>query len=196
MIVIGVDAHKRTHTCAVVQEPTGWRIATRTVSARDEGLGVVLSWARELEEERVWAIEDCRHVTGRLERFLIARGERVVRVAPRLTGAARRGVREPGKSDPIDALAIARVAIREGVDTLPAAHLDREALEIRQLSDHRERLVGHRTALMNDLRWQLHDLDPSFELPARRLMFGEVADPHRSDPQRDAGERTGQDRPR
>jgi transposase len=171
MIVIGVDAHKRTHTCAAVAELTGREIAGRTVSARDTGLGSMLAWARELDRARVWAIEDCRHVTGRLERFLIARGERVVRVAPRLTGAARRGVREPGKSDPIDALAVARVAIREGVDTLPAAYLDPEALEIRQLSDHRERLVGQRTALINDLRWQLHDLDPSFEVPARRLIL-------------------------
>jgi transposase len=169
MIVIGVDAHKRTHTCAAVQDLTGRQVATRTVSARDPGLGDMLGWARELDPGRVWAIEDCRHVTGRLERFLIARGERMVRVAPRLTGAARRGVREPGKSDAIDALAIARVAIREGVDTLPVAYLDPEALEIRQLSDHRERLVGQRTALINDLRWQLHDLDPSFEVPARSL---------------------------
>lgn len=171
MIVIGVDAHKRTHTCVAARELTGRQIATRTVAARDAGLGSMLAWARELESGRVWAIEDCRHVTGRLERFLIARGERVVRVAPRLTGAARRGAREPGKSDPIDAVAIARAAIREGLETLPAAHLDPSALEIRQLSDHRERLVNQRTALMNDLRWQLHDLDPSFEVPARRLIL-------------------------
>jgi transposase len=171
MIVIGVDAHKRTHTCAAVAELTGRRVAMRTVAAREAGLGAMLTWARGLDDARVWAIEDCRHVTGRLERFLIARGERVVRVASKLTGAARRGVREPGKSDEIDALAIARVAIREGIDTLPAAHLDHEALEIRRLSDHRERLVGQRTALINDLRWQLHDLDPSFEVPARRMIL-------------------------
>jgi hypothetical protein len=36
-----------------------------------------------LDGERVGAIEDCRHVSGALERFLIARGERVVRVAPK-----------------------------------------------------------------------------------------------------------------
>jgi transposase len=169
MIVIGVDAHKRTHTCAAVQALTGQKIQTRAVAARDEGLGAVHAWARELDDERVWAIEDCRHVSGRLERFLIARGERVVRVAPRLTGPSRRGEREPGKSDPIDAVAIARAAIREGVDTLPSAHLDERALEIRQLAAHRERLVGQRTALINDLRWQLHDIDPEFEVPARRF---------------------------
>jgi transposase len=147
MIVIGVDAHKRTHTSAAVQELTGRQIQTQTVAARDAGHGQLLQWARALGEERVWAIEDCRHVTSRLERFLLARGERVLRIPPKLMAGARKSAREPGKSDPIDALAVARAALREGLETLPAAHLDEQALEIRQLVDHRERLVWQRTAL-------------------------------------------------
>jgi len=67
---------------------------------------------------RVWAVEDCRHVSGRLERGLVTSGDPVVRVAPGLTETSRRAVREPGKSDPIDATAIARAALREGIDTL------------------------------------------------------------------------------
>jgi len=47
----------------------------------------------------VWAIEDCRHVSGALKRFLLARGETVVRVAPTLTAGARSSARELGKSD-------------------------------------------------------------------------------------------------
>ena len=169
MIVIGVDAHKRTHTCAAVRAMTGQAVESRTVSARDAGHELILGWARGLERERVWAIENCRHVSGRLERFLLARGERIVRIAPKLMAGVRRSAREPGKSDPIDALAIARAALREGLETLPGAQLDERALEIRQLSDHRERLVGQRTALINDLRWQLHDLDPEFEVPVRQF---------------------------
>ena len=65
----------------------------------------------------MWAIEDCRHVSGALERFLLARGEAVVRVAPKLTAGARSTAREPGKSDVIDAVAIARAALREGLDS-------------------------------------------------------------------------------
>jgi len=68
-------------------------------------------------------IENCRHVSGPLERFLIDHGERLVRLPPRLMANARQGARERVKSDPIDALAIARAAQRDGVDTLPAAHL-------------------------------------------------------------------------
>ena len=92
-------------------------------------------------------IEDVRHVSGSLERFLLDRGETVVRLPPRLMADARRGVRERGKSDPIDALAIARAALREGVDTLPTARLAGPELEIRLLALHRERLVDSRTAV-------------------------------------------------
>jgi transposase len=169
MIVIGVDAHKATHTCAAVQELTGRQIQTRTAAARDDGHGQLLEWARSLDSDRVWAVEDCRHVTGRLERFLLARGERVLRVPPKLMAGARKSAREPGKSDPIDALAVSRAAIREGIDTFPAAFLDEQALEIRQLVDHRERLVWQRTALINNLRWHLHDLDPEFQVPLRQF---------------------------
>ena len=129
----------------------------------------MLRWARGLEGERVWAVEDCRHVSGRLERFLLARGERVVRVAPKLMAGARQSARERGKSDRIDAIAVARAGLREGVQRLPAAHLDERALEIRLLVDHRERLVGARTRLHNDLRWHLHDLWPELRIAAGAL---------------------------
>ena len=168
-IVIGVDAHKRSHTCAAVEELTGREIRVRTAAARDAGHGQLLEWARAVSSDRVWAVEDCRHVSSRFERFLLARGERVLRVPTKLMAGARKSTRVPGKSDPIDALAVARAAIREGIDAFPAAHLDDQALEIRHLVDHRERLVGQRTALINDLRWHLHDLDPELEIPRGRL---------------------------
>jgi transposase len=83
---------------------------------------------------------------------------------------AREGTRERGKSDPIDALAIARAALREGVETLPTARLAGVELEIRLLALHRERLVGERTRMINELRWQLHDLWPEWEIPKRVLV--------------------------
>jgi transposase len=103
----------------------------------------------------VWAIEDCRHVSSRLERTLVAAGERVVRVTPSLTGASRKSSRVPGKSDPIDATSVALAAIRVGLDTLPAAHLDERAMEIRVLTDYRDQLIGERTRMINRLRWHL-----------------------------------------
>jgi len=102
--------------------------------------------------ERVWVIEDCRHVSGSLERFLIERGECVLRVHSTLMSASRRNARGRGKSDSIDALAVARAALREGLDSLPAAHLDGPELDLRLLVDHRERLVRQRVAINNTLR--------------------------------------------
>jgi transposase len=172
MIVLGADTHKVSHTVAAVDAATGRAEADRTVRAKRRSFDELLPWARALDEQRVWAIEDCRHVSGALERFLLARGERVVRVSPKLMARARKSARERGKSDPIDAVAIARAAIREGLDTLPVAQLAGPELDVRLLVDHRERLVGQRTALINDLRWGLHDLWPEFEIPERALIRG------------------------
>ncbi len=168
MVTIGVDPHKQTHTAAAV-DPLGVQVAHRTAPARPAGNGQLLEWARALDCERVWAVEDVRNVSGSLERFLIDRGETVVRLAPQLMAGARRGVRTRGKSDPIDALAIARAALREGVETLPTARLVGLDREIRMLALYRERLLDMRTRLSNELRWQLHDLWPDWELPAKAL---------------------------
>jgi transposase len=170
MIVIGADTHKRSHTVAAVDAATGRLLDEQTIAARRRSFDALLIWARGHGGERVWAIEDCRHVSGALERFLLAHGEAVVRVAPKLTAGARSSARELGKSDGIDAAAIARAALREGLDRLPVARLAGPELEVRLLVDHRERLIGQRTALINDLRWQLHDLWPETEIPPRALI--------------------------
>jgi transposase len=99
MIVIGVDTHKSTRTLAAVGAASGRLLGTRTIEADRRGMLAGLRFARALAGERVWAIEDCRHVSGRLERALIGHGERLVRVAPGLMGEARRGERSRGKSD-------------------------------------------------------------------------------------------------
>ncbi len=169
MIVLGADMHKQTHTVAAVAAGTGELGGEKTVQVGDDGFLALLGWARSLGEERVWALEDCRHVSGSLERFLMASGERVVRVATRLMNDARRAGRERGKSDRIDALAVARAALREGIEALPSAQLAGVELEIRLLVDHRERLIRSRVALNNDLLWHLHDLWPELKLPGSAL---------------------------
>ena len=110
---------------------------------------------------------------ARFERFLIARGERVLRVPTQADGRRRAArARERGKSDSIDAIAVARAALREGLDALPAAQLDGPELDLRLLVDHRERLVRQRVALNNTLHWHLHDLWPELELPGSALFYG------------------------
>ena len=167
MVLLGVDPHKDTHTVVAVDH-TGRQLDQTTVAARTPGHGELLGWARRRwPEERVWAVEDCRHVTGRLERDLLAAGERVVRVPPRLMAGTRHAVRALGKSDPIDALAVARAALRE--PDLPTAGHDQASWEVRLLVDHREHLVAERTRTINRLRWHLHQLDPDLEHAARSL---------------------------
>jgi len=147
MIVIGIDPHKQTHTAAAVASQTGELRGELTVSARERGHEELIDWARALGEGRLFALEDCRHVSGRLERFLIGSGERVVRVPPKLMGKTRKAARSFGKSDAIDALAVARAALRE--PDLPAARLAGAELEAKLLLDHREDLVAEATRINN-----------------------------------------------
>jgi len=164
MVVIGVDAHKRSHT-AVAVDGTGRKLAERTVEVSRAGHLELVRWSRRWRD-RTWALEDCRHLTRRLETDLLGLGERVVRVPPKLMAGARRSAREPGKSDPLDALSVARAALRE--PDLPAARLDGIERELRLLVDHREDLVVDRTQHQERLRWFLVELGID-EPPARSL---------------------------
>ena len=175
MMVLGADRHKRSHTVAAIAATTGELVDDKTVHVGDDGFLALLDWARGLDPERVWALEDCRHVSGAFERFLLRSGERVVRVASRLMSDARRAGRDRSKSDRIDALAVARAALRDGLDSLPSAQLAGVELDIRLLVDHRERLIRQRVALNNTLQWHLHDLWPELELPGSSLFYGRWA---------------------
>jgi transposase len=88
-----------------------------------------------------------------------------VRVPPKLMAHARDSARSYGKSDPIDALAVARAALRE--PDLPTAQLAGPDRELRLLVDHREDLVAERTRHINRLRWHLHEIDPTWDPPER-----------------------------
>ena len=93
---------------------------------------------------------------------MLAAGERIVRVPPKLMAHARDSARTYGKSDPLTRLRWR--APRE--PDLPAAHLDAGAREIRLLVDHRDDLVAERTCCISRLRWHLHEIDPAFDPPA------------------------------
>ncbi|GAB3478340.1 IS110 family transposase [Amycolatopsis cihanbeyliensis] len=165
MVMIGVDAHKRTHTLVAVDE-IGRKLAERTVQATSDGHLAALQWAGQWTAVS-FAVEDCRHMTRRLEQDLLRAGLPVVRVHTRFMATARRAGRQPGKSDPIDALAAAHAALRE--PDLPVAMLDGPARQVKLLSDYRHDLVTERTKVINRLRWHLHELDPELTIPPRGL---------------------------
>jgi transposase len=79
----------------------GRRLAERTIGATSNDHLELLAWAACFAERR-WAVEDCRDLSRRLERDLLAAGERLVRVPPKLMAYARDAARSFGKSDPID----------------------------------------------------------------------------------------------
>jgi transposase len=154
MVVLGADLHKRSHTVVVI-DTTGRKLAEKTVAATDEGHLALRRWAAQWPD-RIWGLEDCRHLSRRLDAELVRAGESVVRVPPKLMAGARQSSREPGKSDPIDALAVARAVLRE--PDLPIATLDGPDRPVRLLIDHREDLVGERTRHEQRLRWFLVEL--------------------------------------
>lgn len=166
MLVIGVDPHKDSHTLVAV-DGAGCKRGQLTVPARQDGHLRAVTWTRRFDEPARWAVEDCRHVAGGLLRDLLAAGQSVVAVPPKLTARTRASVRQRGKSDPIDALAVARAAQRE--PGLPAARLDEEALDLRLLVDHRRCLIAERTRIINRLRWHCHALDPDLAPGPREL---------------------------
>ena len=166
MVVLGIDAHKRSHTVVAVDD-VGRKLGERTIGTTTADHLTLLTWAEQLGAERLWAVEDCRHLSRRLERDPLGAAERIVRVPPKMMAQVRDSARSYGKSDPIDALAVARAALRE--PDLPTAHLDGAAREVRLLAGHRDDLVAERTRVINRLRWHLHELDPAWEPAARSL---------------------------
>ncbi len=167
MVTLGIDAHKRTHTVVAIDD-VGAELGTKTTTATTTADHLeLLRWAERFGGERTWAVEDCRHLSRRLEADLLAAGEKIKRVPPKLMAHARDAARTYGKSDPIDALAVARAALRH--PDLPAAQLDGPSRELRLLVDHREDLLTERTRCINRLRWHLHELDPTWDPTARSL---------------------------
>ena len=159
MVVVGVDSHKATHTLVGV-DVAGRKLAELTVKATADGNLKALGWARSVfGADVVWGIEDCRNLSSRLEQALLDAGQRVVRVPPHLMARTRASARTRGKSDPIDALAVARAVLRE--PDLPVASHDEISRELKLLVDRRDDLVTQRGATGNRLLWRVHELDPA-----------------------------------
>ena len=128
MVVVGADVHKRTHTFVGVDDAAR-ELGHKTFPATTEGHRAAVRWARKtFGTELRWAVEDCLHLSARLERDLLTDGQAVIRVPPKMMAEQRRIARTRGKSDPIDAAAVARAALRE--PDLPVASHDEVSREL------------------------------------------------------------------
>ena len=88
MIVVGVDVHKQSLTAVAVDE-VGRAVAELSAGSSAE----LVAWSSSLDSNKLWAVEDCRQLTGPLERRLLAAGESLVRVPPKLMAPERRAGR-------------------------------------------------------------------------------------------------------
>jgi transposase len=166
MIVVGVDVHKHSLSAVAVDE-----VGRQLDCLETSDLAELVSWSKRVGRRRLWALEDCRHVTRALEGTLLRQRQRLVRVPPRLTAPERRRGRVRGKSDLIDALAIARAALREPVLDSPRPEETR-LRELKLLVDHRDDLVDERRRAQQRLRWHLHELDSTLQVPLGALDRG------------------------
>jgi transposase len=179
MVVVGADVHKRTHTFVVV-DGVGKKLGHKTVRADAAGHDKAIRWVQAEFAEAItadpqglrWGIEDCRHLSARLEIDLLDAGQAVVRVPAKLMAQTRASARTRGKSDPIDALAVARAVLRE--PDLPVATHDEASRELKLLVDRRDDLVKERTAMMNRFRWHLHRIDPTVDPAPKSLKLAKT----------------------
>jgi transposase len=155
-VTIGVDAHKRVQQAVAIdgtgQEQARWRGGNRPAD-----WDALQTWAAGRDGERRWGIEGSGQYGHGLAQYLVGAGEPVVEVTPRLTAGTRRGSRARGKSDRLDALAVARVVAREG-EALPAVQPDDASAVLAELAADRTSAVAAATALRNELHQVLHQL--------------------------------------
>lgn len=150
MIVIGVDAHKASHTLVAV-DGRGRKLGQKTIPANSDGHAKALRWVNGTfdPDDVTWGVEDVRTLTARLERDLMDTGAVVVRVPPALMARVRGKAKVAGKSDPIDALAVARAVLQE--PNLPRARHDPQSRACKLMVDRRDRLLRQRSAAITRL---------------------------------------------
>jgi transposase len=112
-VVIGTDPHKRSATIEVMASDETILGAGRFGTGRD-GYAAMRKYAQRWSN-RIWAIEGCQGIGRHIANRLLADGERVVDVPPRLSARARVFATGQGrKTDATDAHSVALVGTRMG----------------------------------------------------------------------------------
>jgi transposase len=159
MTAIGVDTHKATLAACAIDE-LGRVIDEATFANDPVGHLEFIAWARSIDPEARIGVEGSSSFGAPLARAVQGAGLCVREVPPHLSRFERRRTRRPGKSDPGDALAIARVTARE--PNLPPIRLPDRTSEIRLLLEAREDLIGETTRARNRLHAHLRILLPGY----------------------------------
>ncbi len=167
MTAIGIDTHKATLAACAVDD-LGRPVAEATFANDPVGHLAFIAWARSIAPEATIGIEGSSSFGGPLARSVQGAGLEVREVPPHLSRVERQRTRRPGKSDPGDALAIARVTARE--TNLPPIRLPDRTSELRLLVEAREDLVAEGTRVRNRLHAHLLALVPGYGAKVANLV--------------------------
>jgi transposase len=160
MVTIGVDAHKCVHQ-ALALDAAGTILGTWRGANTADGWQQLFTWAATLPTPRQWGIEGAwQYGRGRAQ-FLVAQGETVVEVNARWTAERRRSARKPGKSDRLDAHAVAKL-VRDEATPLPRVAAEDETAVLNLLVTEREAALAEATRLRNQLHHLLLQVDPDY----------------------------------
>lgn len=167
MLAIGVDAHKGVHH-AVALDPTGKVLGTWRGANTPESWHVLLRWATSWPGPRHWGVEGAWNYGRGLAQYLVAHAETVYEVNARWTAERRRRARKPGKSDRLDAHAVAMLVHTEAT-TLPRVTPEDETAVLDLLVTEREAALAEATRLRNQIHHLLLQVDPEYRTHLPRL---------------------------
>lgn len=172
MGVVGIDTHKATLAACAIDD-VGQVLGEQTFPNEPAGFTALLAWLRGLNELSRIGLEGSASYGAAAARFLLAAGLPAVEVPPQLSHRERLRTRRAGKSDPGDALAIARVALREA--ELPPVRTADASRELKLLVEARDDLAAEMTRVRNRLHADLVVIAPGYSAVATNL----VADKYR-----------------
>jgi transposase len=162
---MGIDAHKDTLAAAVIDEH-GRQLEVQTFANEPAGYNQLIAWAARCGTSRI-GIEGSGSLGRRAALALQEAGFVVVDVPPQLTALGRRHQRNHSKTDPIDALIIARIVLRD--QELPAVRTSGRLEDVRLVVRYRRDLVAERTRLASRLHADLEQVCPGYQANVRRL---------------------------
>jgi len=166
MRVVGIDTHKATLAACAIDD-IGQVLAEATFANEPAGFTALLAWLRAAGPIERVGIEGSAGYGAGAARYLLAAGEAAVEVPPQLSHRERLRTRRAGKSDPGDALAIARVTSREA--ELPPVRLPDASRELQLIVEAREDLVAEATRVRNRLHADLVVLVPGYSSTVANL---------------------------
>lgn len=161
MITLGVDAHKAIHVAIAVDE-AGRELGEWRGPNSADGWSSLARWGTAFGPESWWGIEGAWGNGRGLAQHLVAGGSIVFEVSPHWTTRLRRNNRRQGKSDRLDARAVAR-CVREEAPKLPLVHAEDDSVVLDLLSTEREAAIAEATRLRNQIHALLAQIDPEYE---------------------------------